>query len=100
VRFTSTPTYWEVHENSGHSASVLMNRCQTPGLGRVGTLLAILTFVSLTGCCLFDSLLPLIPGGAAYEADFSKFGSGEQVITPRDDNEYSNGQPMDLRHKH
>ena len=60
----------------------------------VWRVLGLLLSICPTGCCLVD-LGPW--GGPAYTLDTSKIGTGQQAITPRDDAQYWNGQPMDNR---
>jgi hypothetical protein len=38
---------------------------------------------SLAGCCALDVLFAQIPFAKGYDSDFSKWGTGEQVITPK-----------------
>jgi hypothetical protein len=47
-----------------------------------------------SGCCSCD-----FPswGGPALSLDSSKIGTGQQAIAPRNDAEYANGEPMNLR---
>jgi hypothetical protein len=37
--------------------------------------------------------------GPKYDVDWSKFGTGEQAITPTNDSRYVNGMPLDARTK-
>lgn len=51
--------------------------------------------LALPGCCLVSQLGPW--GGPAYDLDYDKIGTGEQVITPTNDPWYMNGEPQDYR---
>lgn len=54
-----------------------------------------LAAVLAPGCCLVSQLGPW--GGPAYDLDYSKIGTGEQVITPSNDEFHINGEPQDCR---
>jgi hypothetical protein len=49
----------------------------------VFSLLLFVTACSLTGCCALDVLFATVPFAKGYDSDFSKWGTGEQVITPK-----------------